>query len=184
MRKAVFFDRDGVINRYPGHRKYVTSLKRFRFLPRAKLAIAKLSRAGFCLFVASNQAGVRKGIYSQRTLDKITAKMLGEIERARGRITAVYYCIHRKEEGCACRKPKTGMMDIARRDFSVSLRGSYFVGDSLVDIETARAAGCTSILVLSGREKIKEKESWHIRPHFICKDLFEAAQLILKREKR
>ena len=98
--KIVFLDRDGVINKYPGDRLYVTSLRKFRFLPRAKQAIVLLNRGGFKIFVASNQAGVGKGTYAQRTLDAITSKMLKDIEQAGGKISKVYYCRHRKEAGC------------------------------------------------------------------------------------
>ncbi|MBM3251979.1 MAG: D,D-heptose 1,7-bisphosphate phosphatase, partial [Candidatus Omnitrophica bacterium] len=68
--KAVFLDRDGVINKYPGDKKYVTLWKDFHFLPRAKLAIAKLSKKKFKLFVVSNQAGINKGLFTQSALDK------------------------------------------------------------------------------------------------------------------
>ena len=182
--KAVFLDRDGVINRYPGDTHYVTSWKKFRFLPRAKKAIAKLHARGFKLFIASNQAGINKGIYSQRTLDGITANMLSAIERAGGRIDAVYYCIHRKEERCSCRKPKTGMIDFAKKDFGVDVKRSYFIGDTIRDIETAKVAGCCAILVLSGKEKLKNKSNWHSKPDFVCKDLFAATQIILAGKRR
>ncbi|MBP7216076.1 MAG: HAD family hydrolase [Candidatus Omnitrophica bacterium] len=180
--KAVFLDRDGVINKYPGDRLYVTSWRRFAFIPRAKKAIAALSNAGFGIFVISNQGGVQKKIFSQRTLDTITKNMLVEIERSGGRINAVYYCTHRKEEGCSCRKPKPGLLKIAQRDFGIDLKKSFFVGDSLMDIQAALACGCTSILVLSGREKLANKRAWEPKPHIVAKDLYEAAQIILGKQ--
>ena len=108
--KVVFLDRDGVVNKYPGDKLYVTSLKKFKFLPGARKAIALLHRSGFKVFIASNQAGVGRKIYSQKTLNAITAKMLLDISDAGGRITKVYYCIHPKDAGCGCRKPKPGML--------------------------------------------------------------------------
>ena len=171
-------DRDGVINKYPGDRLYVTSLKKFNFLPRAKEAIALLSRAGFEIFVASNQAGVGKGFYAQKTLDAITAKMLKDIEQAGGKITKVYYCTHRKEASCSCRKPKPGLLKKAVREFKVNLKKAYFVGDTIRDVLTAHAAGAKSILIFSGKEKLSNQKNWEVKPDFVFKDLLAAAKFL------
>ncbi len=176
--KTIFLDRDGVINKYPGDRLYVTSLRKFKFLPRAKQAIALLSRKGYKIFVASNQAGVGKGTYAQRTLDAITAKMLEGIEQAGGKITKVYYCTHRKELGCSCRKPKPGLLKKAAKEFKFSLKNTYFIGDTIRDVLTAQAAGCKSILVLCGKEKLKDKEKWVTPPDFIFSDLLTTARYL------
>ena len=177
--KVIFLDRDGVINKYPGDRLYVTSLGKFRFLPRAKEAIALLSKKGYGIFVASNQAGVGKGVYAQKTLDSITAKMLGDIERAGGKITKVYYCTHRKEAGCGCRKPKPGLLKKAARQFKVDLRKAYFVGDTIRDVLTAHAVGAKSILVFCGKEKLANQKNWEAKPDFVFKDLFAAAKFLI-----
>ena len=174
--KVIFLDRDGVINKYPGDRLYVTSLRKFRFLPRVKKAIALLSGKGYRIFVASNQAGVGKGTYSQRTLDLITAKMLDGIEQAGGEITKVYYCTHHKEAGCGCRKPKPGLLKKAAREFKFSLKSAYFVGDTMRDVFTAQAAGCKSILVLTGKEKLANQKNWEVKPDFVFKDLLTTAK--------
>ncbi|MCX5698890.1 MAG: HAD-IIIA family hydrolase [Candidatus Omnitrophica bacterium] len=176
--KTVFLDRDGVINKYPGDRLYVTSLRKFKFLPRAKPAIALLSKAGWKIFVASNQAGVGKGIYAQRALDAITFKMLEDIKRAGGKITKVYYCTHRKEAGCSCRKPKSGLFKKAAREFKVNLKEAYFVGDTIRDVLTAQAAGCKSVLVLTGKEKLANQKNWEAKPDFVFKDLLEVAKFL------
>ena len=176
--KTVFLDRDGVINKYPGDRFYVTSLSKFRFLPRTKKAIALLAKLGFKVFVASNQAGVGKGIYSQKTLDLITLKMLKDIVKAGGRITKVYYCTHRKEARCACRKPKPGLLKQAAREFRFSLKGAYFIGDTIRDVLTAQAAGCKSILVLTGKDKLANQKNWEAKPDFIFKDLLAAVNFL------
>ncbi len=163
-----------------GDRLYVTSLRRFSFLPGAKKAIALLHRCGFMVFVASNQAGVGRGVYSQKTLDLITAKMLTEIKTSGGLIRKVYYCTHRREAGCACRKPKPGLLKKAAREFKFNLKGVYFIGDSIRDILTARAAGCKSILVLSGKEKLSNKKHWEAEPDLVFKDLLAAARFLVK----
>ncbi|HNW39742.1 MAG TPA: HAD-IIIA family hydrolase [Candidatus Omnitrophota bacterium] len=178
--KIIFLDRDGVINKYPGDRLYVTSLKKFRFLPRAKKAIVLLSNAGFKIFVASNQAGIGKGIYAQKTLDLITAKMLKDIENAGGRLSKVYYCTHRKEAHCPCRKPKPGLLKKAAREFKFSLKSAYFAGDTMRDVATAKAAGCKSILVLTGKEKLSDQGNWQLEPDFVFSDLLAAAKFLTK----
>ncbi|MDP2927655.1 MAG: HAD-IIIA family hydrolase [Candidatus Omnitrophota bacterium] len=179
--KIVFLDRDGVINKYPGDRLYVTSLRKFRFLPRAKQAIALLSKAGYKIFVASNQAGVGKGAYAQKTLDSITTKMLEDIEQAGGKITKVYYCTHRKEACCSCRKPKPGLLKKAAREFKVNLKEAYFVGDTIRDVLTAHAVGAKSVLILSGKEKLSNQKNWEAKPDFVFKDLLAAAEFLIKK---
>jgi len=178
--KVVFLDRDGVINKYPGDRQYVTSLKKFKFLPNAKKAIALLSRRGYKIFVASNQAGVGKGTYSQKTLDAITAKMLADIRKEGGNIAKVYYCTHRKDAGCVCRKPKPGILKKAAKEFKFSLKGTYFIGDTIRDIFTAHAAKAKSILVLAGKEKKANQKNWKAKPDFVFKDLLAAAKFLTK----
>ncbi|TRZ49655.1 HAD family hydrolase [bacterium] len=178
--KAIFLDRDGVINRYPGDTKYVTAWKDFRFLPGAKQAIAKLYAAGFKLFIVSNQAGVGKGIYSQKKLDLITANMLRQIREAKGRIERVYCCVHRPEDNCACRKPKAGAIHLIAEKYPLDLKKSFFIGDTGRDIKTAHAAGCKSIMVLCGKEKLSRRPRWEAQPDFIFKNLLEAADFIIK----
>lgn len=178
--KAVFLDRDGVINRYPGHTKYVTRLSEFRFLPLAKKAIAILHKKGYLLFVISNQAGVGKGMYSQKTLDVITAHMLSEVTKVGGAIEKVYYCTHRPDAGCSCRKPRDGAIREILRNYPLDIKKAFFVGDTIRDVQTAREAGCKAILVLSGKEKLRNKTGWEAKPDFICRNLFEAAKLIIK----
>ena len=177
--KVVFLDRDGVINKYPGDKLYVTSVQKFSFLPGAKKAIAGLAKVGFKIFIASNQAGVGRGIYAKRTLEAITAKMLAEIEKAGGKIAKVYYCIHRKDARCSCRKPKPGLLKKAAKEFNLSLKRSYFIGDTIRDVITADNAGCKSILVLSGREKLANQKNWEAQPDFIFKNLNAAASYLI-----
>lgn len=180
--RVIFLDRDGVINRYPGDTKYVTAWKEFHFLPRVRLAIAKLHKNRFRLFVISNQAGVNKGIFSQETLDAITKKMLYEIEESGGKIEGAYYCTHRQDENCSCRKPKVGLIDMIKKKFPVDLKNSFFIGDTIRDVHTARLAGCKSILVLSGKEKLSNRQNWQAQPDFIFKNLYAATRFILEQK--
>ncbi|MBU1998420.1 MAG: HAD-IIIA family hydrolase [Candidatus Omnitrophota bacterium] len=184
MEKIVFLDRDGVINRYPGDTKYVTSLKEFRFLPRVKIALVRLTKAGCRIFIVSNQAGVTKGVYPQQELDKITSRMLEALAKFKVKIDGVYYCVHRKEDDCSCRKPKTGSLKKALGEHSIPrslLKNAFFVGDTISDVQTGRNAGCKTILVFSGKEKAKNSSFWDIKPDFTARDLYQASDIILGR---
>ena len=176
--KAIFLDRDGVINKYPGDTKYVTSWKEFHFLPNVKKAIALLNGKKYPIFVISNQAGVSKGVYSQDTLNDITSRMLKALGKSGARINAVYYCTHRDEDHCSCRKPKAGLIKLAIKGKKIDLRISFFIGDTLRDVRAAKAAGCKSILVFSGAEKPSNRDNWPTRPDFTFKDLYAAAKFI------
>ncbi|MFC1804534.1 D-glycero-beta-D-manno-heptose 1,7-bisphosphate 7-phosphatase [Candidatus Omnitrophota bacterium] len=178
--KAVLLDRDGVINKYPGDTKYVTSWEEFVFLPGAKDAIAEMHRNKIKVIVASNQAGVSKGLYTQETLDTITRKMSAEVESAGGAIDAVYYCTHRNEDHCSCRKPKPGLLITAAKEHAFDLAETFFVGDTIRDVKTARAAGCKSVLVLSGKEKEENKKDWQEKPDLVFNNLDQAVKHILK----
>ncbi|MEW6101130.1 MAG: HAD family hydrolase [Candidatus Omnitrophota bacterium] len=178
--KVVFLDRDGVINKYPGDTKYVTSLKEFKFLPQVKKAISKLYKRGFKIFIISNQAGVGKGIFSQAALNRITKEMLKKIIAAGGRIEGVYYCTHRKEDNCSCRKPRAGLIEKVKKGYSFDLKKAFFIGDTIRDVSTARLAGCKSILVLSGKEKLSNRKNWQLQPDFVFRNLLEAAGFLIK----
>ncbi|MBU2221033.1 MAG: HAD family hydrolase, partial [Candidatus Omnitrophica bacterium] len=182
MTKVIFLDRDGVINKYPGDRNYVTSLKGFRFIRGAKKALRRLSQAGYTMFVISNQAGVTKGLYSGKTLDDITRTMLKKLATEKAYIQGVYYCIHREEDNCACRKPKTGLIEKAILEHKIpklSLKRSFFIGDTQRDIQAGKESGCRTIMVFSGKEKIANQKDWEFQPDFTAKDLSHAADIIL-----
>lgn len=176
--KTVFLDRDGVINRCPGDHRYVSSSRKFEFLSRAKKAIALLRRKKFRIFIISNQAGVGAGVYQRKTLDRITQKMLADIESAGGRIQKVYYCTHRKDAGCSCRKPKPGLLLKAAKEFQIDLKKVYLIGDTINDVLTADAVGARSILVLTGKEKLAHRSRWKAKPKFVFKDLYSAARFL------
>ncbi len=182
MIKVVFLDRDGVINKYPGDGCYVTSLTGFKLLKGALGAISGLSAAGYKIFVISNQAGVRKGIYTKKALDAMTKFMLKKVEQAGGKIQKVFYCLHSEEQKCGCRKPKDGLLRKATRNRRVDLKDSYFIGDSLMDIKAGKRFGCKTVLVLTGREKLKNSPHWDTAPDFVAKSLSDAAGHILKGE--
>lgn len=181
--KVVFLDRDGVINKYPGDLKYVTCVEQFQIMPNVKPALEKLTESGFRLFVVSNQAGVAKGLYSEQDLNEIDQRMAYELGE-KVHFSEILYCIHSPEDNCSCRKPKTGLIDRVFADlkvegFAVDKANSYFIGDSLLDVETGQAAGIKTILVFSGREKPENQLHWNLIPDYKVDDLASAVQIII-----
>jgi len=178
--KAIFLDRDGVINRDPGFGDYIKSWAEFEFLPRAIGAIKLLNKNGYRIFVISNQAGVSKGLYSQENLNEITKNMLREINAQGGSIESVNYCVHSPEAGCACRKPRTGSIEKAVKGLDIDFKNMYFIGDSRLDVGAGKNAGCKTILLLTGKEDPDDAKNWEAQPDFIKKDLMEAVEWVLK----
>ena len=178
--KVVFLDRDGVINRGFDN-GYVDDWKKFAFLPRSLAALRRLRKAGYKGIVISNQAGIARGIYSLKTLREITRRMRKAVEEKGGKLDAVYYCPHRLQDRCSCRKPKAGLFRRAKKRFGIRLKDSFLVGDSRVDVEAGKAIGCRTILVLSGRNKRRPR--WDIKPDAIRKNLWEAVTWILKQKQ-
>ncbi len=168
-----------MINRFPGRKKYVTHLKRFKLLKGSREAIALLTAHGYRLFVVSNQAGVAKGLYPKKELSRMTRYMLKELRKAGGRIQRVLYCLHRSDAGCGCRKPRIGALKAATRNIRVNKKESYFIGDSVMDIRAGRNFGCKTVMVLTGREKAGDASQWDPKPDFVARDLLAAAKNIV-----
>jgi len=185
--KAVFLDRDGVINEFPGNGEYVTTVRNFRFLPRALDALRVLTEQGYHIFIVSNQAGVGKGIYTQKKLDHITRNMMRDINKAGARIEKAFFCTHHPKDGCDCRKPGIGSI---RRGLELlgqtlgAAKHTYFVGDTKTDIEAGHAAGCKTIFVLSGREdRGYVARKWLVKPDYVANDLWDALRIIIPNGK-
>jgi D-glycero-D-manno-heptose 1,7-bisphosphate phosphatase len=180
MNRAIFLDRDGVINENRDN-DYVRRWDQFRFLPKAKEAIKTLTDAAWDIIIVSNQAGIGKGIMSVQAVEDINAHMIEEIEKCGGRIRAVYYCPHRPDEDCLCRKPKPGMLLRAARELGIYLLDSYLIGDNITDIQAGARAGCRTVLVKTGRgsESLKNRKPWPVKPDHVATDLSEAVELIL-----
>ncbi|HET6726093.1 MAG TPA: D-glycero-beta-D-manno-heptose 1,7-bisphosphate 7-phosphatase [Gammaproteobacteria bacterium] len=147
--KAVILDRDGVINH--DSPDYIKNADEWRPIPGSLEAIARLKQAGWRIAVATNQAGLARGLFSQADLDGIHARMVAAIEAAGGAMDALVYCPHRPEDHCDCRKPAPGLLREIGRRFDIELAGVPFIGDTLKDIEAARAVGARPMLVLTGQ---------------------------------
>ena len=180
-RKAVFLDRDGVINENVDG-DYVRSWEALRLLPGAVEAIAELTRRGFPIVIVTNQQGVGKGLMAASDVDEIHERLVEEIVRGGGRVAAVRYCPHLAEEDCACRKPRPGLLVQAAAEMGLSLGRSVFVGDAVSDVQAARAAGCRPILVRTGRGAEAEAavRSGEYGEVAVVDDLTAAARLIAR----
>jgi len=151
MRSFVILDRDGVIN--ADSPNYIKSIEEWRPLTGSLEAIGQLSSAGYQIFVATNQAGISRGKLSLETLHDIHLQMNIEVENHGGKIDGIQFCPHHPDQQCECRKPKPGMLFRLAKDHNLDLANGYFVGDSLTDLQAAKAAGCKGVLVLTGNGK-------------------------------
>lgn len=141
MRKAVFLDRDGVINRKPAEHDYVKSWEELEILPTAAAAIKKLKAAGYFVFVISNQRGVAKKLMTSEIVEEIHERLNVKLRDEGAEIDAFYWCGHDHGQECNCRKPKPGLVFTAISEWNIDPENSWMIGDSEIDIECGTAAG-------------------------------------------
>jgi D-glycero-D-manno-heptose 1,7-bisphosphate phosphatase len=150
----VILDRDGVINR--DSREFVKSVDEWLPLPGSIEAIARLSKAGFTVAIASNQSGLARGLFDRRALRSMHRKLRRLVAADGGRVDRIEVCPHGPDDGCRCRKPAPGLYERLGRHYGVSLEGAPAIGDSLRDLQAAAAAGATPILVRTGNGRRTE----------------------------
>lgn len=177
--QLVILDRDGVINEDSDD--YIKSADEWIPVPGSVEAIARLSRAGFKVAVATNQSGIGRGYYDEYTLAQMHELMHTLVEEAGGKIDAVVYCPHLPDAGCGCRKPLPGLLDEISEALQQPLPGAWFVGDTAKDIETALSRDCRPILVRTGKgERTLAKLDPNLRAAaLVVADLAAAADHIL-----
>jgi D-glycero-D-manno-heptose 1,7-bisphosphate phosphatase len=149
MKRAAFLDRDGVINRKPPEGQYVTRWEEMEFLPGVPEAISLLTQAGLCVLIVSNQRCVAKELLTAGQLESIHKRMCQELAAAGAVITEVYYCPHEEQPPCGCRKPSPGMLFRAALEHEIDLQASWMIGDSEIDIQAGRSAGCRTVRIAS-----------------------------------
>ncbi len=172
---AVFLDRDGVLTE---EKSYITSIENLHIFPYAAECIRQIHQKGFYAIVITNQSGVARGLLTEAAL-----REMNECLKRQTDVDAVYYCPHHPEgkiscyrKKCHCRKPETGMFEMACRNFPVDMARSYMVGDRAVDIMAGRKAGLRTILLESGygTERL-EKE---VRPDYVFADLRNILEIL------
>ncbi len=144
--RAIFLDRDGVINI---DRSYVGKIEDFEFCSGVFEALKRFQELGFLLIVVTNQSGIARGYYSIDDFLKLTKWKLNELKRRGVFIDEVYYCQHDPDAGCSCRKPSPGMLIEAKDRFNIDLRASWMIGDKRSDIEAALNAGVENTVLIS-----------------------------------
>lgn len=147
--RLIILDRDGVINH--DSEDYVKSPEEWTPIPGSLEAIARLHRAGYAIIVATNQSGIGRGLLSMHTLARIHTRMLDAVRKHGGEIDGIFFCPHRPEDGCECRKPLPGLLNEVAERLKMNLNGVYVVGDSEHDIIAARAVMASPVLVRTGK---------------------------------
>jgi D-glycero-D-manno-heptose 1,7-bisphosphate phosphatase len=193
MIRAVFLDRDGVINEiayFPelGLLDSPLNPKQFKFLPQVAEAIGVFNRLGLKVIVVSNQPAIAKGKMTMKAFERISLKMRNELEKKGAHIDAEYYCFHHpsaknaKYKGnCDCRKPKPGLFLRAAKDFGLDLSKCYAVGDSLTDVKAGKAVGCQTFFIGYLKcDMCKLMEDEDAKPDLIVPSLFAASKIIEK----
>lgn len=173
----VILDRDGVIN-YDSP-DFVKNPVEWNPIPGSLEAIARLCDAGYTVAVATNQSGVGRGLFDEDTLQRIHHKMIDAVRAAGGDIAVIAYCPHHPDAGCACRKPKTGLLEALSRNLGQPLDDVPCIGDSARDLEAATRAGARPILVLTGNGQTTRSEWTGSQPE-ICDDLADAAGRLIQ----
>lgn len=170
MKRAVFLDRDGVLNPpefRAGGLRAPSTLGAFQPYPFAAGAVASLRAAGLLCIVVTNQPDVAMGDLAPDVLDAMHARLAREVP-----VDAIYVCPHASGEGCDCRKPRPGLLRRAADEWGIELGASFLVGDRWRDIDAGRSVGCTTVLVAGG-------DAGDAAPDHRAADLTEAARLIL-----
>ncbi len=155
-RQLIILDRDGVINR--DSKAFVKSADEWQPLPGSIEAIARLSKGGYTLAVASNQSGLARGLFGRDALEAMHDKLHALVDEAGGSIDRIVVCPHGPDDGCDCRKPKPGLLEQLGKHYEQSLEGVIVVGDSLRDLEAAHAVGAKPVLVRTGNGAETEKK--------------------------
>ena len=186
MKPAVFLDRDGTINEQMG---YINHLSRIHLLPKATEAIRLLNKHGILAIVVSNQSGIARGYFPMELVESVNARMCASLEEADAKIDGVFYCPHHKNGvipdysiDCECRKPKTGLIERACKEFDIDMSKSYVIGDQCSDMELAHRAHLGSVLVKTGYglgeiEYVLPKEAQ--KPAYIAEDILDGVTWIL-----
>lgn len=177
---AVFLDRDGVLTREKG---YVTTVRQMEIFSYTPECVKKIKEKGYWTIIITNQSGIARGFFSEKELKKMNRFLIKKLKA-----DAIYYCPHYEQgvvakyaKPCHCRKPGTGMIEAACRDFAIDLSESYMVGDRASDIETGQKAGVKTVLLESGYgSKGLEKK---VLPDYIVQDLRDVLKMLPEKKK-
>ena len=180
MKRAIFMDRDGVINVNAKEHEYIKFIDEFKFITGALESFKLFSKSNFLPIVVTNQNGIHRKILSKEKLSEIHNHMISQIIKYGGVKPIIYWCGHGDEDDCDCRKPKPGMLLRAAKDLDVDLSQSWMIDDAKSGIEAGAVAGCQTILVKTGLglKQAEQIGTWKAKPDNILENLLEAVQFI------
>ena len=182
-KRAVFLDRDGVINT---EKNFILHSEDLEFIEKSPEAIRKINNSCFLAIVVTNQSAVARNLLSFEELERIHNKLEDELNKLGSYLDAIYYCPHHPDydiakgnpgfiKDCDCRKPNPGMLYMAAEKYNIDLKQSYLIGDSERDIIAGRQAGCTTIGVRTGKDISRSG----VRPDYVFRNLLESVEFIL-----
>lgn len=171
MDKAIFLDRDGVIN---VEKNYLYKIEDFEFINGVFDTLNNLQNLGYKLFVITNQSGIGRAYYTHEDFKKLTLWMIEEFKKRNIDILQVEYCPHGPEDGCSCRKPKTGMIENILKKHKIDLSNSWLIGDKDSDIKCAKNAKIkNTIQVKSGHDFTTSQAD------YVCNSIKEVKDIII-----
>ncbi|NQV18383.1 MAG: HAD family hydrolase [Armatimonadetes bacterium] len=174
LKKVIFLDRDGIINKKAPEHQYITKWNEFVFLLDIFEVLIHLSKLNFKIIIISNQQGIGKGILTYKDLDNIHEKMVSVLNENDILIEKIYFCPHLVSDNCNCRKPKTGLIEkaIQELNYEIDFNNSFMIGDSESDIIAGKRIGLKTVLVNKFLNKKKSEAN------FIVDSLMEIIQII------
>lgn len=181
---AIFLDRDGTINEEVG---YLNHISRLKIIPGVPKALKLLQKGGFKLFVVTNQSGPARGYFPRELVEEIHKELIRRLKYFGVKIEEFFVCLHHPDENCFCRKPKTGLLELAFSKYPIDKEKSFVIGDRLIDVELAKNFGLKGILVLTGYGRGEVEyllPQKNIKPDYIAKNLLSAANYILDSLKK
>lgn len=174
MKKFVILDRDGTIIL---ECNYLSDHSQVELIPNAASGLKKLKEMGLGLLVVTNQAGIGRGYYSLDDLKLIHKRMADLLAKEGVILDGIYFCPHKPDDNCSCRKPKLGLIEKASKEHNFDPKECFVIGDKALDIKLGEAMGATTFLVRTGYGAEVEKEK-KVKPDYIVNDLIEVAGII------
>jgi len=172
LNKAIFLDRDGVINI---EKNYLYKIEDFEFVNGTFETLKKLQNSGYKLFIITNQSGIGRGYYSLDDFNKLTTWMLNEFKKSSITISQVELCPHSPNDNCVCRKPLTGMIDNILEKHDIDLQNSWLIGDKSSDIQCAINANIKNTIQVKSGHDFEEKDS---KADYVCASIKDVAKII------
>ena len=172
QKKAIFLDRDGVINK---EKNYLYQKKDFEFIDGVFEACRYFQKIGYQLIVVTNQSGIARSYYQKEDFYKLTKWMLKQFENQGIKILDVFFCPHGPESTCNCRKPNPGMLLEAKEKHKIDMKNSWMIGDKEADVGAANAAGIENTILVKTGHDIDETNS---NAKFILKSIKNTLDII------